>query len=1194
MSIRKDVTVKITNNNATLDMPLQIYELDHGIELRFKLMDYKYKYTKDPQNILNSSDEDILEAYTTIINPRGYELQQINGEVKDDIVIFMIDSSYTDEIDEIGTYSLQIHIKCACSEFSIPPIQFEVLQRLKGIKVITDGEDSIDDSALIDNYSNFISDETGKLLIEWKKGDIISSVKLNAMVEVINNAVDEEAQRQLNEVKREQQELERQNKVREALNSVDVRVDEAMIEYETRFNALTVSQQQDMEVIDARDGEVSLKARLDRDLRKPLQVYEDVEGSYISYDSVEGYAQNVEILGNTIQNQNDLADIRSVGDKLGNQELYKIPVLSTGRNLVDAYTNLGEAMFVTSNGGPRENPAWRYTIDYFRVEPNREIAIGETSTDYRQYQVSFYDVNYKWIETREITPHIISTITPQNAYYMRFSYSVAVSGSSVDRVGLQVEYGSITTPYEEYREDKLTILSPTPLEKIGDVADRIICKDGVWGVEKNIENVTFDGSEAWVINKDGTNTSIFSLVKDGVINRDNDGIYCISNKFVSLGADYQWANESESISVNKNGRILIQIFKEKLTTIDSKGFKEWLQQNNICVKYSLAQPQFIPLPHDQQVKLRTFANKTNIHFECEIEPTLKASVPKSIGATVNSHSEQIDNLGKELDRVKKLEESVASEVITESDFTTVTETSNGYFEDVKLEGKTFVNMLKTTSYILGVGELSEEDYTLSYSRNCIKYVKINTNKTPKWLYISCDKLPFDMLKPNTKYTIKLDKCVGVISAEFKRNDGTKAISDIGVFDANGCAVVTTTSELVDADQVLYLNVKSYMVSEVEVSNAILLEGDHTQNPPEFFEGLKSVGQDVDEISVESLKGDGNLCEGNELNISIKNGVSGTFSKYIAFRPTSDSVAYFVDCEGGQLNTANVAFSFLDKSKNILGKPNYTPTNLHNYNFRFSDRGIKYSDVYYLKVFWNDKVGKDVMISNLTFISGNVAPTKHITHKQDKKRILYYDQETQTWEKPVLRQWDSIEKHSDGKYYYHKRSEEVVLDGSEDWIDRSTSYVSDTQTRFSIEHSVKPCSIGAISLICDKYPVIGAIPAVTSVYENGINHHTTGSTIYITVPKTTLQEFITTLEANPITVVYQLEKEKVYECTSIDLMTYENETNFMVNTGAITPKSTLKVMCNITNVVRELQQKVSNLENYIQHVMIDALNNALNE
>ena len=85
-----------------------------------------------------------------------------------------------------------------------------------------------------------------------------------------------------------------------------------------------------------------------------------------------------------------------------------------------------------------------------------------------------------------------------------------------------------------------------------------------------------------------------------------------------------------------------------------------------------------------------------------------------------------------------------------------------------------------------------------------------------------------------------------------------------------------------------------------------------------------------------------------------------------------------------------------------------------------------------------------------------------------------------------------------------------------------------------------------------------------------------------------------LQANNVTVVYQLSQEKVYECTNIDLITYANETNYVVESGAIAPKSILKVMCNINNVVRELQQKVSNLENYIQHVMIDALNNALND
>ena len=36
--------------------------------------------------------------------------------------------------------------------------------------------------------------------------------------------------------------------------------------------------------------------------------------------------------------------------------------------------------------------------------------------------------------------------------------------------------------------------------------------------------------------------------------------------------------------------------------------------------------------------------------------------------------------------------------------------------------------------------------------------------------------------------------------------------------------------------------------------------------------------------------------------------------------------------------------------------------------------------------------------------------------EDKKQILYFNPNTQAWEKPVLREWDSIEKHSDGKYY----------------------------------------------------------------------------------------------------------------------------------------------------------------------------------
>ena len=71
----------------------------------------------------------------------------------------------------------------------------------------------------------------------------------------------------------------------------------------------------------------------------------------------------------------------------------------------------------------------------------------------------------------------------------------------------------------------------------------------------------------------------------------------------------------------------------------------------VLVKYPTLKPQFIPLPHDQQVKLRTFAGQTNIAFNTEIAGQIKAQVPKSLGATVNTHTEQIEMLHNALKSV---------------------------------------------------------------------------------------------------------------------------------------------------------------------------------------------------------------------------------------------------------------------------------------------------------------------------------------------------------------------------------------------------------------------------------------------------------------------------------------------------------------------------------------------------------------
>ena len=272
-----------------------------------------------------------------------------------------------------------------------------------------------------------------------------------------------------------------------------------------------------------------------------------------------------------------------------------------------------------------------------------------------------------------------------------------------------------------------------------------------------------------------------------------------------------------------------------------------------------------------------------------------------------------------------------------------------------------------------------------------------------------------------------------------------------------------------------------------------------------------------------------------------------------------------------------------QSLTSLDVSNWDTSNVTDMTNMFNNCGVKNVGLIYCSKDTVDTLANCITspcnfyVTNKTYTSPNPL-VKYIMYREDKKPLLYYNDETQTWEKPVLREWDSIEKHSDGKYYYHKRSGEVVLNGSEAWADRSSSYVSDTQTRFSTSFSAKPCSNTVTTIICDKYRATRASAGVASVSDNGICIIRTGTTIYITVPKTTLQEFKTTLQANPATVAYQLAEEKVYECTDLDLITYSGETNLLIKSGVLNPKVTLKIHQNIANIVTILQNKVSVLEN----------------
>lgn len=163
-------------------------------------------------------------------------------------------------------------------------------------------------------------------------------------------------------------------------------------------------------------------------------------------------------------------------------------------------------------------------------------------------------------------------------------------------------------PYEPYQES-VAYLSET-LRGIGDVKDRIVKKDGVWQIERNIGEVTFNGSEAWAAN------SVYPETTRGISISDmKSNCSLMSNKYINqrtLGAvDGIYAASS------------INVTDMRYSTVEE--FKASLQDSPLIVLYELATPTYEPLPESEQIalhSLESYDTVTYISCDSEVEPTI--------------------------------------------------------------------------------------------------------------------------------------------------------------------------------------------------------------------------------------------------------------------------------------------------------------------------------------------------------------------------------------------------------------------------------------------------------------------------------------------------------------------------------------------------------------------------------------------
>ena len=197
MAIERNVKVVIAGENAKLEESIYVYQHDRGIDLTFDILQNKFSFTgQQSENIVRNNE--IMYAGLTIKKPSGEGFFRPILPIVENKVIFRIEHSFTNDFDEIGMYTLQIHLYDKFdNRISIPPFKLEVKP------LIVDGIDEIDgktaraDEAIVDvsivaeDKELFIIeyiDGQGYVKTEWKAGDVITASRLNNLENGIENA----------------------------------------------------------------------------------------------------------------------------------------------------------------------------------------------------------------------------------------------------------------------------------------------------------------------------------------------------------------------------------------------------------------------------------------------------------------------------------------------------------------------------------------------------------------------------------------------------------------------------------------------------------------------------------------------------------------------------------------------------------------------------------------------------------------------------------------------------------------------------------------------------------------------------------------------------------------------------------------------------------------------------------------------
>ena len=217
------------------------------------------------------------------------------------------------------------------------------------------------------------------------------------------------------------------------------------------------------------------------------------------------------------------------------------------------------------------------------------------------------------------------------------------------------------------------------------------------------------------------------------------------------------------------------------------------------------------------------------------------------GEKFNSLDERIDHevdrLNKKIDITMLQQEDKGSHIIEN--------TVEGVTSDMVVKGRTLINIHPKSIYRFNAPSSEANKYTQDKSENSV--IANITEEIASWCYVDCGAVNRNMLKPNTKYTVA-GEFKGIESIVLMDGAGQYSITNQATISDNRAVVQTKSLEEINKipseTRIIIYCYNEKTVGTVSAKNAMILEGDWTNKPiPQYFEGIKSFGQQEDKISI---------------------------------------------------------------------------------------------------------------------------------------------------------------------------------------------------------------------------------------------------------------------------------------------------------------------------------------------------------